>query len=628
MTPVGNKEQKALLDARRLKREAAITGRSKTFSHASATALAVVFVLALAQFDLDGLKGLLLDGLMRSQFRHSPSDDVRLVAYDDASAGRYEEGRKVPAEEVAQILEALALESPKAVALIGPFNERRYTPSELALIGKALVKVPNPFVGYTDDESLGKNPPAELAGARYLPGFISRDTFSYGADSVSRRVMITLQSVPSVYSELANLSHQRQAFRHVEHLGDMGDSTQTYINWQGGPGTYPVLSSLKVAEHSFPTGHFKDKIVLVGRALRSMQAEDFVLTPLSRGPQTPLLEGAANGLVTLMNDNGIAKSSSWFNLVLALFLGIVTVNLALSLSPGKGILFVLAEVVVLCLAAWVALLGFNYWLDLAHPLLVAFVGYYLVIPYRLVEEYRKRWHYQEKSELMSQLEQLKSNFLSLVTHDLKTPIARIQGNAELILNETSDLTEKQKGSVSAIIHTTEELSKYVETVLDLTRIESSEVPLQKQTKDINQAIQEVIDSKRPIAAEKNITLEADLDPIFSFRFDARLIRRVIANLVENAIKYSPEGSHIRLISREENNWVHVSVADQGIGIPETEQEKVFAKFYRGQHPLTAAVKGTGLGLYLARYFVELHEGIIKLKSEVGKGSTFTVSLPV
>lgn len=237
---MGKRNRQKLVDARRLKREEAISGRSKTFSHASATALAVVFVLTLFQFDLDGLKGILADGLMRAQWGHSPHPDLRLVAYDEAAAGRYEEGRKVPVEELVQVLDTLASESPKAVALIGPFNERRYTTSELTLLGKALQKVPHPFIGYTDDESLGKNPPVELAGVRYLPGFISRDTFSYGADSVSRRVMLTIQSVPSVYAELANLARPSGTpFLHIDPLGEMGDSTQTYINWKGGPGTYP-----------------------------------------------------------------------------------------------------------------------------------------------------------------------------------------------------------------------------------------------------------------------------------------------------------------------------------------------------------------------------------------------------
>ncbi len=625
---MGNSKSYKTANVRRRKREVAISGRSKTFFHASATALAVLFVVALSQFDLDGLRGILLDALMRSQWHHSPHPDLRLVAFDERSASRYENSAKIPVEELAQVLESLAAEKPKAVALIGPFNERRYTSSELALLAKALQRVAYPFIGYTDDESLGKNPPVELAGVRYLPGFISRDTFSYGADSVSRRVMIAIQSVPTVYAELANLAHPNDSFRHASPLGEMGDSSQTYINWQGGPGAYPLRSSLDVSARTFQPGYFRDKIVLVGRALRAKQAEDFIQTPLSRGSSTPLLEGAAHSLATLLENRGIGKSPTWLNFLLALLVGVVTVNLSLYLSPGRGILFVVAEMAVLCAVAWVALFGFDYWLNLAHPLLVAGVGYYLVIPYRLVEEYRKRWHYQEKSELMSELEQLKSNFLSLVTHDLKTPIARIQGNAELMLNETSGLTEKQKDSVTAIVHTTEELSKYVETVLDLTRIESAEVPLQKSTKDINQAIMEVVEGQRALAALKKISLDTDLDPIFSFKFDVRLIRRVIANLVENAINYSPEGSHIRLISREEDNWVHVSVADQGIGIPEQEREKVFAKFYRGQSPLAEAVKGTGLGLYLARYFVELHEGIIKLKSDVGKGSVFTVSLPV
>lgn len=623
-----NKKSK-LVDSVPLKREANISGRSKTFSYVSATALAVAFVVLLSQFELDGLKGLLVDALFRGRIGVTPNTDIRLIGYDDNAAARYDEGSKVPVEELVQVIEGLAQDKPKAVALLGAINERRYTPTELALLGKALSKIPHAYIGYLDDESLGKNPPSELAGASYLPAFISRDTFSYGADSVSRRVMISIQSVPTLFAELAKLAKPVSDFRHSDTLGELSDSTQTYIDWQGGPGTYPLISTKLVADHSLPEGTFKDKIVLVGRALRSRVSEDYVLSPLSRAPgSTPLLEGAAQSLATLIADRGIGRSPHWLNLALALALGVVTVNLALSLSPWRGILFVLLEIGLLWIAGWISLNYGGYWLDLAHPLLVACVGYYLVIPYRLVDEYRKRWHYQEKTELMAQLEQLKSNFLSLVTHDLKTPIARIQGNAELVMNDALALTEKQRGSVNAIIHTTEELSKYVETVLDLTRIESSEIPIQKTTKDINQAIQEVVESKLPLAEEKNIHLEVDLDPIFSFKFDAKLIRRVISNLVENAIKYSPEGGRILLTSREQDNWVHVSVVDQGIGIPEQEQEKVFAKFYRGQHPLTAAVKGTGLGLYLARYFVELHEGIIKLRSEVGKGSTFTVSLPV
>jgi signal transduction histidine kinase len=378
-----------------------------------------------------------------------------------------------------------------------------------------------------------------------------------------------------------------------------------------------------------PAQNFTNKIVLIGSVRQAERASDYILTPYSRRTlQTPMLEGAAHSLVTLIRDNGIFRPSMWLELLFSLFIGILCVNMLLYLPPGRGIFFLLGMVSLLACAAWLALVFGHAWIDVAHPLLVAGFSYYLVIPYRLLDEYRKRWHYQEKSELMSQLEQLKSNFLSLISHDLKTPIARIQGNAELVLDQTGSLTEKQKKSLSAIVHTTEDLSEYVESVLDLTRIESAKVPLNKATKDINATILEVVENKQVMATEKQIQLVTDLEPIFSFKFDVKLIRRVLGNLVENAIKYSPEGTTITLRSKEEGTWVRVYIEDQGIGIPPEEQERVFAKFYRCENPAMSQTKGTGLGLYLVKYFVELHQGMVELRSDVGKGSVFTVSLPV
>lgn len=629
---MGERNKNILFDNRVFEREKKINARSKIFSHLSATGLGVFFVVLLFQFGLDGLKGMLVDLMFRTQWRSRPHADISLIAYDDDAAQRYDRTTKLPAEELAQVFDVLASEKPRAVAVIATIDDKLYSEAELQLIAKAFSKVPNTYVGYVDDENLGKSQPTVLnLLGRYLPGFVSRDTFSYGADSVSRRVMVNIEGFPTVYARIACQYRGIETAdcwkgRRYERLGD---SIQTYINWQGPAGTYATTSSRLVAEHGVPAGRFTNKIVLVGTKLQAKRATDYILTPYSRQPyQTPLLEGAAHSLATLMRDDGLYKTPNWLNWVLTLVIGILTVNMVLFLPPGRGIAFVVGEAGLLVLGSWIALLLFDSWVDLAHPLVVACVGYYLVIPYRLVDEYRKRWHYQEKSELMAQLEQLKSNFLSLISHDLKTPIARIQGNAELVLNESGKMSEKQKKSLAAIIHTTEDLSEYVETVLDLTRIESAQVPVLKVTKDINAIITDVIESKRFLAVEKNIHLETELEPIFSFKFDVKLMRRVLANLVENAIKYSPEGSTIVMSSREEGNWVRVAVTDHGPGIAPEEQQKVFFKFYRCNTDQTRDVKGTGLGLYLVKYFVELHQGIVDLKSELGKGSTFTVSLPV
>jgi len=606
--------------------------RTSPFFHLSVSCVAVLFVLGLTQLELDGLKGILVDGLFRLHLKLNANPDIVLIAYDDESASQYSPSTHIPVEELQKVFHFLAQARPKSVGIIGSFSEKNYTDAELEKLAASFASVPDTIVGYVDDDSLGKPAPSAFYGkVRYLPGFISRDTISYGADSVSRRVMVSVEGYPTVYAEMARLFRGMgpdAAFSHTHPYGVSGNSYQTYINWQGPPGTYAPFSSRTVHSGKISPEVFRGKMVLFSSTLTSRKTSDLLLTPYSREPsKTHFIEAAAQSLSTLMKDDGLFKPPEWINLVLSLFIGIATVNMVLYLSPGKGIAFVVATLVALLGCGWIALFHFDCWLNIAHPLVVAGVGYYLVIPYRLVDEYRKRWHYQEKSELMTQLELLKSNFLSLISHDLKTPIARIHGNAELVLNE-GELTDKQRKSLSAIVHTTEDLGDYVEAILDLTRIESAQMPLQKVSKDINSTILEAVESKRFLALEKDIDIRTQLEPLFSVKFDVKLIRRVIANIVENAIKYSPPNTHIVVQSREENNWIKVSVADEGQGISENDQKKVFEKFFRCDNSREQATKGTGLGLYLVKYFVELHEGMVELKSELGKGSVFTISLPV
>ncbi|MBI1859361.1 MAG: CHASE2 domain-containing protein [Deltaproteobacteria bacterium] len=605
--------------------------RSQFFSHISVSILGALFVFAVLQFEMDGLKGIVVDALFRLPAFDRPNPDIVIVAYDDSASEHYGFGARLPVVEMEGIFKTIKSQTPLAIGVIGAYNERTYSSSELNTLDQVFSSIPETIIGFNDDESLGRKRPTELSTrAPYLPGFVSRDTFSYGSDSVSRRVMLTIEGQPTLYWSLTQMYCLKKGLHcSVKNLRSetVGDSSQVYIQWRNF--RYPSISSQLVVRGDVPADFFRNKIVLIGTALSARKGADHILTPYSRTSyETPMLQGAAQSLATLIDGQPIARSSHALDWFLAIVIGLVTVNFVLAVSPGKGILFVLGECLTLFVIGWAALRMFGTWLDLAHPLVVACVGYYLVIPYRLVDEYRKRWHYQEKSELMAQLEQLKSNFLSLVSHDLKTPIARIQGNAELVLGLGEQLPEAQRKSLTAIVKTTEDLSEYVESILDLTRIESARVPLHKTTRDINSTILEVVEEKQPLAVEKNIRLKTKLDPIFSIRYDVKLMKRVIGNLVENAIQYSPRGSSITLISHEDGDWVKISVADQGFGIAHSDQEKVFYKFYRGGSENTQRVKGTGLGLYLVKYFVELHKGFINLESELGKGSTFTVTLPV
>ena len=224
---------------------------------------------------------------------------------------------------------------------------------------------------------------------------------------------------------------------------------------------------------------------------------------------------------------------------------------------------------------------------------------------------------------------MKSNFLSLVTHDLKTPVARIQGLAESLLQSLRDKTGDEKVKpVKAIIKNSEDLNNFITRILGLAQIETSEVKLSLSSRDINALIEETVDKFQFISKDKQIAIEKDLEPLFSIKMDDKLIGQVIYNLIDNAVKYSGPGTTIYIKSWEESSYVHVSVSDEGIGISNENLKNMFTKFFRAEDPRTSDIKGSGLGLYLVKYFVGLHGGSISVTSELDKGSTFTFRLPI
>jgi signal transduction histidine kinase len=597
---------------------------SNRWARFAAFAVTAAVAFLLLSFPLHPLNGVIVDSFFRVLGRTSPDPQFFLIAMD-ASITQGGEA-SISADVLADLVSRLNKGTPRAIGILADVDDKHYSSTELTqLVGAVASNVPL-FIGFTDEVGLGRPIPVALGDrVTFAPGIVSRDSYHFGADSVSRRVMFEIDRTPTFFSRLATFIRGTTPTR-VESLGN---SKHAFIWWRGPAGTYPVHSAAEILRKETLPWDIAGKTVLLGYTRRSRPTQDFILTPYSRQlGDTPLLEGAAQGLATLVSDSGLRRLPSWIVTILTLAVALGTVFIVSSLSPSRGILFMFALLTSLWCAGLGALAWAGWWLDLAHAGLMAVIAYYLVVPFRLGMEYRRRWHYQQQTEMMFHLEQIKSNFLSLVSHDLKTPIARIQGNAELLLRESLAQTEKARKGLAAIITTTEQMSDYVESVLDLTRIEAAKVPIKKESRDINATLLEAIEEKRFLANEKNIAIEHQLEPLFSIRYDVKLMKRVFANLLENAVKYSPSGTTIRVASREEGEKVRVSISDQGFGISPADQEKVFQRFFRAENPAISGVKGTGLGLYLVKYFVELHKGIVSLKSEIGKGSTFEVALPV
>ncbi len=227
------------------------------------------------------------------------------------------------------------------------------------------------------------------------------------------------------------------------------------------------------------------------------------------------------------------------------------------------------------------------------------------------------------------LEAQKKNIISLLTHDLKAPVAIAGGFVERLLKgKAGPLTEKQQSYLEAIQREVGRLESYIFSFLEISRIEAGQIELQMESLDLGSLLADIMEGFRLQAAKKNITLHLDLpENLPDLHGDGLQVTRVVTNLLDNAIKYSEPGKpvHVR-VSVEENQLV-VEVRDEGIGIAPEQQDHIFESFY--QVPIEAQkARGTGLGLAAVKAIVGAHGGTTRVSSEPGQGSSFFISFPL
>jgi two-component system phosphate regulon sensor histidine kinase PhoR len=230
-----------------------------------------------------------------------------------------------------------------------------------------------------------------------------------------------------------------------------------------------------------------------------------------------------------------------------------------------------------------------------------------------------------------EISKLKTDFVSHVSHELRTPLSSIKAYAELLVDgEAAD--DKTRTEFYHIIQAeAERLSRLIDNILNISRIESGMMRVTKQNIAVNGILKRVMEVAMPNAREKNITIVDHVSPVFAtVEADADMIYQAALNLMGNAIKYTPEGGRVEvsLNSDEQNNELVLLVTDTGVGIPPESMKHLFEKFFRVEQHKSMA-KGSGLGLNLTRQIVEsIHHGRMIVTSELGKGSTFGFALPL
>jgi signal transduction histidine kinase len=223
---------------------------------------------------------------------------------------------------------------------------------------------------------------------------------------------------------------------------------------------------------------------------------------------------------------------------------------------------------------------------------------------------------------------LKSDFLATMSHELRTPLNSILGFSEVLLS-SDQLAEKQQRWVRNIQTSGDRLLNLINDILDLAKIEAGKMQVRLADFSLHDVCEGMLAMFRPLAEKKNIELRGQLEPgIPPLRQDVVKLQQILSNLLSNAIKFTPEGGRVLLQVEAGPQCAVIQVSDTGVGIAADEQELVFEKFRQGGNPLTREHAGTGLGLSIVRELSKLLGGEVGLRSELGRGSTFTVRLPL
>lgn len=434
------------------------------------------------------------------------------------------------------------------------------------------------------------------------------------SDGIVRRLVMNTDQVPSLAIQLLNRHPDFTSYDYSELK-----RLQPAINFRGKSNSFEQIQFSDFVDGRYASDFFKNKIVLLGSA--------DVEGAMFRTPNGVMTrdEITATAIDNIKNERWIHRPHlAWIGLLYLLF---VLLSAWVTSHYPQTFAFIL----IVCFNLFYATLSlwffdaYYIWTPIFATALVSLVTYVTFLSFQLTLKEYLNLQLENERQFLFELEQLKNNFLSLISHDLKTPIAKIQAICDRLMAQYPD--RELNNDLTSLRDVASELHRYIRTILEITRVESRNFSINKDAADINEIIEAVALQLDPLARNKKIQIVLNLEPMFLIEVDQILIHEVVLNLIENAIKYTPDGGVVKVSSREVDDRVLVMVEDNGPGIPPEEQMRIFEKFYRGELG-KAQPKGSGLGLYLVKYFVELHHGKVFLESHLNQGTKVGFTLPI
>lgn len=602
----------------------------------------IAFVVVLFQYSFSSLEAVFYDLRVRFDLGSSFRDNIVLITLDEESDEFLGENYPYTFATHRRMLEKLKQDQPKIINFLVNFQEPEslVDKENLLTFKKELVDFKNKGGGvrlaYEMDAWGELLPPNDLRDIGYSLSLINIDNSTFSKDDVVRRAILTISGENSLHLWTANFDRKTSGLDELSakrikgaYYNREADANFALFRFYTSPldsnGRIKKIPFHRVAVGNFPRGFFTDKIVLIGSSYIS-NPSDYLLTPFNKEDyKSSKLSIHASIIESLLQEKTVYTLPRSYSYGVSIFLAIILSVFISRLRPTMGLFLTVLLVFLVIVISYLLFSVFGVWIYISHMILTIFVVYYIWVPFKAIGEYQKRFAIQEEAKLIKKVENLKQNFISLMSHDLKTPVAKISGLVDMI-GRQKDLSSDSKKHLELINDSTKELNGFITSILDLTKIESSNLNLNLITKDINPIIESIVQGLRYEAGLKNVKFELELQPLYPITFDMILIKRVISNLVENALKYSGADTVVKVASRDEGEWVFIEVSDNGVGIGSDDLRHIFDKFYRVKNDASHSIKGTGLGLYLVKYFVELHGGTIGVESTMGQGTKFTVKL--
>lgn len=601
----------------------------------------LIFVTILFQYPLASFESIFYDLRIRMDFGIKPTREIVIVTMDEESDDYLGDIYPYTYATHSRFLEKLVSANPKIINFLTRMPEvaPEHRPffegfkKNLKIFNEAGGKV---NFGTEIDESIGELlPPESLREYNYALAQLNIDNFIFAKDDVVRRAIFNVSGEESLHLLTANQYRGMTGKLPINipdvlgaYYNDEADANFVLFRYASTPVysdfKYKTIPYHRVLVGNFSPEIFKNKIVLIGPNYIS-QRDNFYLTPFNQEEyKAPKLIIHATIIDSFIQNKTIKMIPRVVSNVLAFIVGIILSIIISRLKPKDGLIITILMLASILVISYLLFVLLGLWLYTAHLVVTVFVVYYIWIPFRAIGEYQRRFAIQEETKILKKVEKLKQNFISLMSHDLKTPVAKIAGVADNLYHQSVGNPEIREKS-QLIIDSTKELNKYISSILDLTKIESSNFGLNKVSKDVNSVIETVVKELNFSAGQKGIQIIKELSPLYPIQMDATLITRVISNIVENAIKYSG-GNTIHIKTWDDTKWVYIEITDNGRGIAAEELPNIFEKFYRIKNDANHSIKGTGLGLYLVKYFVELHGGSITAESILSKETKFLVKL--